>query len=176
MSGILTKLWLILHFPKKIQLWIIRLFHDEFLVGVAGVIFNQKDEILLFKHTYREIGWGLPGGYMKAKEHPMEGLEREIEEESGFIVSIDEPIKIRTDRETARLEVCYIGEYLGGEFKKSGEVSKADFFTFENLPLIPRKQIFLIDYALKKRKKSRESKWNTSSNWSFINKFKTIRN
>src|SRR5262245_10111755 len=133
MMTLLAKIWLLFKFPKKIQLFIVRFLHDEFLVGVAGIIFNEKDEILLFKHTYREVKWGLPGGYIKAKEHPLEGLEREIEEESGFVVAIDEPLKIRTDRETARLEVVYIGTFLGGEFKKSDEVSEASFFTFENL-------------------------------------------
>ena len=65
------------------------LVQDQFLVGVTGVIFNEKNEVLLFKHTYRKQSWSLPGGYLKAGEHPAEALEREIKEESGLVVSAD---------------------------------------------------------------------------------------
>jgi 8-oxo-dGTP diphosphatase len=90
----------------------------------------------------------LPGGYIKAKEHPFEGIEREIEEESGLIVSADEQLKIRTDRQTSRLDITIIGKYIGGEFKPSHEVSEFGFFSFENLPLISKNQMLLIKHAL----------------------------
>src|SRR3990167_7280640 len=117
-----------------------RIFQDEFLIGVTGIIFNEKNEVLLFKHTYRQTKWSLPGGYIKSKEHPFEALEREIGEESGLVVSVDKQLKIRTDRETSRLDVTMIGKYIGGEFKPSHEVSEFGFFSFENLPLIAKNQ------------------------------------
>ncbi len=129
------------------------LIQDKFLVGVTGIIFNDKNEILLFKHTYRGTAWSLPGGYLKGKEHPKEGLEREIKEESGLIVSADERIKIRTDRESPRLDITYAGVFIGGEFTPSKEVSDAKFFAFENLPIIRRDQLIFIEIALKKREK-----------------------
>src|SRR5258708_6132534 len=126
---ILAKVWRLLALPKSIQLFVMRIFQDQFLIGVTGIIFNNKNEILLFKHTYRQTQWGLPGGYIKAKEHPQEALEREIEEESSLIVSVDEELKIRTDREQARVDICFVGKLMGGEFKKSSEVSEARFFS-----------------------------------------------
>lgn len=128
-----------------------RIFQDQFLIGVSGIIFNDKNEILVFKHSYRQTQWGLPGGYIKAKEHPQEALEREIEEESGLIVSVDEEIKIRTDREEARVDICFVGKLMGGEFKKSSEVSEARFFSFNNLPLLSKKQLFLIERTLSQK-------------------------
>lgn len=145
---LLAKIWKALHLPKNMQLFIMRILQDEFLIGVTGIILNEKKELLLFKHTYRLHAWSLPGGYLKAKEHPAEGLEREIEEETGLIVSIDKEIKIRTDRDTARLDICYMGTLIGGEFRPSGEVSEIGFFTFENLPLLPKKQLLLIQQSL----------------------------
>lgn len=129
-----------------------RVLQDQFLIGVTGIIFNGKDEVLLLKHTYRQTSWSLPGGYMKGKEHPSEGLEREIEEESGFIVSVDDQLKIRTDRASSRLDICLIGKYIGGEFKKSAEVSEGGFFSFENLPIISRNQLLFIQEALNLKK------------------------
>lgn len=147
-----AKIWRLLHLPKSIQLFIMRIFQDQFLIGVTGIILNDKNEILLFKHTYRQTEWGLPGGYIKAKEHPQEALEREIEEESGFVVSADEELKIRTDRDTARVDICFVGKFIGGEFRKSAEVTEAKFFAFDDLPEISRERLFLIEQTLFQKK------------------------
>jgi 8-oxo-dGTP diphosphatase len=126
-----------------------RFFQSQFLVGVTGIIFNDKNEILLFKHTYRSHSWSLPGGYLHAGEHPQEALEREIKEESNLVVSIDAPMKTRTDREMARLDICYMGVLIGGDFTPTHEVSEYGFFSQDTLPLLRKDQIFLIDEALK---------------------------
>lgn len=126
-----------------------RIFQDQFLIGVTGIIFNDKNEVLLFKHTYRQTLWSLPGGYIKSKEHPFEALEREIKEESGLVVSSDEQIKIRTDRDSSRLDVTVLGTFIGGEFRKSSEVSEFGFFSLENLPMISKNQLLLIEQSMK---------------------------
>lgn len=152
MKTILYKTWRALSFPKGIQLFIMRVFQDQFLIGVTGIIFNERKEVLIFKHTYRQTQWSLPGGYIKSKEHPFEGIEREIAEESGLIVSAEEQLKIRTDRQSSRLDVVVTGVYIGGEFKPSHEVSEFGFFSFDNLPLIPKSQLLLIEQSLNYQK------------------------
>lgn len=148
MKDLLAKIWKKLHLPKNLQLLIMRQVQDQFLIGVTGVIFNDKKEILLFKHTYRQNSWGLPGGYLKATEHPKEGLEREILEESGLIVSADQRLETRTDRDSARLDLCYIGQYISGHFTPSHEVSESDFFSPDKLPQISKSQLILINKAV----------------------------
>ncbi len=128
-----------------------RLIQDQFLIGVTGIIFNDKQEILVFKHSYRQTVWSLPGGYLKSKEHPQEGLEREIDEESGLVVSVDQQLKTRTDRDSARLDMCYIGKFIGGKFTPSHEVTEHGFFSFDNLPLIPKNQLYLIELAINQK-------------------------
>lgn len=152
MKTLFAKFWKLLRLPKGLQLLVMRFFQDQFLIGVTGIIFNEKDEVLLFKHTYRTHEWSLPGGYLKAGEHPREGLEREIKEESGLVVSVDESLKTRTDRDTARLDMCYTGILVGGDFRPSPEVSKYGFFTQDTLPLLRKNQVFLIDQAMKRKK------------------------
>jgi ADP-ribose pyrophosphatase YjhB (NUDIX family) len=127
-----------------------RFFQDRFLVGVTGIIFNDRQEILLFKHTYRSHSWSLPGGYLKSGEHPREALEREIKEESGLVVSVDDSLKTRTDRDTARLDLCYTGILIGGDFTPTSEVSEYGFFTQDKLPHLRQNQVFLIDQALER--------------------------
>lgn len=148
MISVLARVWKMLAMPKGLQLWFMRRFQDQFLVGVTGLILNGKNEVLLLRHTYRSEPWGLPGGYMKAKEHPKEGLEREILEETGFTVSADYRYKVRTDRQSARLDVVYIGTFIGGEFRSSSEVAEARFFGLDSLPKIRKTDLLLIEKVL----------------------------
>ncbi len=63
-------------------------------------------------------------------------------------------MKIRTDREEARLDICYVGSYLSGTFRSSDEVSEASFFLFESLPLLPKDQYIFIEHALRVKVKN----------------------
>ena len=148
MKSFLAKVWKFLNMPKGVQLFFMRFFQNQFLVGVTAIIFNEKNEVLLFRHTYRQHSWSLPGGYMKSGEHPAEALEREIKEESGFVVSVDKSFKTRTDRTSSRLDLCYLGVFIWGEFKKSDEVSDYGFFSQDKMPLLRSNQVFLIEEAL----------------------------
>lgn len=156
MKLFLAKIWKALHLPKGLQLLVMRLFQDQFLVGVTAIIFNDKNEVLLFKHVYRAHAWSLPGGYLKTGEHPREALEREIKEESGLVVSMDESLKTRTDRDSARLDMCYIGVLIGGDFKPTHEVSEIGFFPLNKFPLLRKNQLFLIEEALKQPRSSNQ--------------------
>jgi ADP-ribose pyrophosphatase YjhB (NUDIX family) len=75
-------------------------------------------------------------------------LEREIKEESGLVVSVDAPLKTRTDRDSARLDLCYTGVLIGGEFKGTHEVSEYGFYSMDKLPLLRKNQLFLVHEAL----------------------------
>lgn len=151
MKRLFCNIWRMLHLSRDVQLFIMRLIQDQFLLGVTGIIFNEKNEILLFKHTYRQNQWSLPGGFLKSKEHPITGLEREIEEESGFIVSVEDRLRINIDTQTARLNISYSGSFIGGEFRSSSEVSDYGLFPLDQMPLIPKDQFALIYEALKLR-------------------------
>jgi ADP-ribose pyrophosphatase YjhB (NUDIX family) len=152
MYGVLLKIWSKLNFTVHFKIWIMKFFNDQFLIGVTGIFFDKKDRVLLVRHSYRGEGkWSLLGGYIKKGEHPREGLEREVDEETGYIVSADTRLKTRTDRDNARLDITYMGEFLGGAYKPSKEIIEAKFFKFENLPLLPVDQLVFISKACKLR-------------------------
>ena len=147
MYSFMLKCWRKLALTKFLQLKILRIVNDEFLIGVTGVIFNDKHEVLLVKHTYRRVPWSLPGGFLKGHEHPKKGLEREIFEETNFSVIIEKIIKTKHDQDTAKLDMCYIGTYQEGEFKKSHEVVDYGFFSRDKLPPLIDDQYGQIDLA-----------------------------
>ncbi len=150
MHGLLLKIWKALRLPTNVQLFFMRRTNDQFLIGVTGVFLDNNNDILLVKHSYRGgDSWSLPGGYLKAKEHPEEALEREVKEETGFEVSADRRLKIRTDRDSARLDITYAGAFIGGEFKQSKEITEAKLFSFDDLPILPPDQLLFIEKALK---------------------------
>ncbi len=150
MNRMLLKLWKVLSFTKRLKLAIVRTMEDEFLIGLTGVILNDKKEILVVNHSYRDgERWSLPGGYIKEKEHPYEALAREVEEETGFIIRADRELGIRTDRETARLDISLLGHLVGGEFRASPEVTEAKFCKVDDLPLLRQSQLTLIQQVFK---------------------------
>lgn len=58
-------------------------------VGAVGAVFNETGQVLLVRHVYRaDHPWGLPGGWLKLREHPGCGVRREIEEELSLNVEV----------------------------------------------------------------------------------------
>jgi ADP-ribose pyrophosphatase YjhB (NUDIX family) len=131
--------------------FILRRTNDQFLIGVTGVIFNEKNQVLLLKHTYRKTAWSLPGGYLQANEHPREGLAREIKEETNFTVTVLKFIKSRTNRE-GRIDLCYFGKFKSGKFKKSAEVIDYRFVSPQELPKLLDDQYKQIKEGLETKK------------------------
>ena len=152
MKHVLAKTWRILRLPKALQLRIMRIMNDEFLIGVTGVIFNKKNEVLLLKHTYRQTEWSLPGGYLKSGEHPKEGLIREVFEETGFTIKTEKIIRPAHDSSTARLDISCWGTFQKGTFLPSAEVNEYGFFAYDTLPEISKNQKQLIRRTLVKEK------------------------
>lgn len=152
MKKLLLTIWGKLGLSRGMQLFVMRRLHDQFLIGVTGIIFNKKNQVLLFNHSYRDGDrWSLPGGYIQSREHPHEALEREVLEESGYVVYVEEELKTRTDRKSARLDVVCVGTFMGGEFTPSEEIIEAGFFSFDELPRLRRDQVFFIQRALQNR-------------------------
>ncbi len=155
----LLQIWKKLNLPQPLQVFLMRFANDQFLIGVTGVIFNENNHILLLKHTYRRVEWSLPGGYLKANEHPKVGLAREIMEETGFTVHVIQIIRTQTDHK-GRLDMSYYGIYESGDFKPSDEVSAYKFVDPNKLPKLLNDQYKQIDEAIKRKKRyDAEHRW-----------------
>lgn len=79
------------HFPPL--RWALRLgvklLAPRNLVGVVGVVFDQRGRVLLAEHVFRtDFVWGLPGGWLERGEDPAQAIQREIEEELALKVQV----------------------------------------------------------------------------------------
>lgn len=129
----LLKAWKKISISRTARTLILKTVNDQFLIGVTGVIFNDKNEVLLVKHSYRRVAWSLPGGFLQQGEHPKAGLAREVEEETGFKVHIIKIIKTKVE-DDGRLDISYYGAYVSGEFQASDEVTDFKFVPVDKLP------------------------------------------
>lgn len=55
------------------------------VVGVAGVVLDDQRRVLLVKRRDEDV-WEFPGGALEPGERLLDGLVREVEEETGLIV------------------------------------------------------------------------------------------
>ncbi len=149
--SITLNLWKKLPNIRTLQAFVLRRVNDQFLIGVTGIIFNKKNEVLLLKHTYRRVPWSLPGGFLQAAEHPKAGIAREILEETGFTVKIIRIVMTKTTRK-GHLDISYFGEYVSGTFIPSDEVSHHKFVSPDKLPKLISDQYEQIAEALSRKK------------------------
>ena len=121
--------------PARVRWVLTWLILPKFLVGAVAVVFDSEGRVLLFRHTYRQrYPWGLPGGWLKNQESAIDAVEREIYEESGYEIRALYPLVIGGDPDQRRLDLIFLCELAGGEFRPSGEVEEAAFFLSESLP------------------------------------------
>ena len=58
------------------------------ILAAAGIVINEKNEILMVKNLRR--GWEFPGGQVETGENVINGVKREILEETGIEAEVGE--------------------------------------------------------------------------------------
>ncbi len=119
--------------PKQARTFVTRSVQVRFTVSAAGVITNERGEVLLLNHILRPLsGWGVPGGFLNFGEQPEAAFRREIREETGlelFDVSL-----YRTRTFKRHIEIIFVAKTTGEPEVMSREISELGWFTVENMP------------------------------------------
>ncbi len=104
-------------------------------VGVFAVVRNKNNEILCVKLNYGSGNWTLPGGHLDQNESPIEGVEREILEETGYTAKAENLVGIYSAPEKDDLVLLFRANIKKeGSFIPNEEIERVAFFSLENLP------------------------------------------
>ena len=105
----------------------------------AGVF--QGDRVLLVQES-ADGRWTLPGGWGDEHESPRASIEREVQEESGFVVRAERLVAVKdrhlhpyTPKRLERIyKLFFLCELIGGEATPSLETDAVAFFPLDELP------------------------------------------
>ena len=116
-------------------------------MGAGIIFFNEKEEILLVKPTYRTY-WILPGGVVEKDESPRTAAIREVQEELGLVVHAPKFVCIDWKAATgpdAKNEENMQFLFFGGVLREEDinkirlpeqELSEFRFFSADNIPAV----------------------------------------
>ncbi|WP_195576596.1 NUDIX hydrolase [Paenibacillus sp. 1001270B_150601_E10] len=106
------------------------------IVAVGGVVENKQGEILLVKTVHG--GWVFPGGQVEAGENLIDACCREIMEESGIEVTVDQLIGVYSNTSQyiwhdgvteipTKVMLDYVCTYVSGECTTSNETTEVEW-------------------------------------------------
>ena len=113
------------------------------LVSVAGLVTNDRGEILLVNSPWR--GWEYPGGLIEPGETFEQALRREIREEAGVEIEILRFVGICKNVEKNIVNIDFVCRYVGGELTTSEEST-------EVIWVAPEKAMDMITFPLTKKR------------------------
>jgi 8-oxo-dGTP diphosphatase len=121
----------------------------------AGALCVDNGRVLLARRAHPPFQgfWDIPGGFLDEGEDPLDGLRRELREETGLEVEPQRFLGIWMDRyggdstAEATLNLYWIALVVGGEAAPADDVSELRWFgrdelpatdelAFENVPLV----------------------------------------
>lgn len=104
-------------------------------IGIFSAIFDQHGRILLVKRGYGPKNWTTPGGGLDAGETPSQGLIREVQEESGYVVRPGRLIGIYSKPDQDDLVLSFAAEIIDRRpWEPNQEIAECGFFGRDELP------------------------------------------
>jgi ADP-ribose pyrophosphatase YjhB (NUDIX family) len=144
---ILLRVWRDVPFPEWMRLLFLRFLNPSFMVGAMALIQDEQGRILVLEHTYRrEVPWGLPGGWLKFAESPESGLAREVHEETGLEVTVDQ-LLAADFWGRSQLDMLYRCSVQRGTYAATDETSACRWVPVDQLPTLLPNQIHLLRKA-----------------------------
>ncbi|PRB03174.1 NUDIX hydrolase [Microbacterium sp. MYb64] len=131
-------------------------------VAAYAVILDDDRRVLLARWTEgRRVSWTMPGGGLEPGEDPEAAVRREVREETGYKVVVDELLGIHSRVIPARrrvtpgateplhtLRIVYRARITSGKlrFEKNGSTDMAAWFALDEVAGLQR--VRLVDIAL----------------------------
>jgi ADP-ribose pyrophosphatase YjhB (NUDIX family) len=105
-------------------------------VGADAAIFNEQGEILLMERSDGR-GWCLPYGFVEPNEKPVETVIREVREETGLEIEVQQLVGVFTRLPNAitgphtTIAVVHLCKITGGELRLSHEGKDLRYWPIE---------------------------------------------
>lgn len=109
-------------------------------VGAALVVRDEQGRILMVKRSEeatRSGFWSMPAGYVDYGEDVRDAAARELEEETGLVAQIGDPVFVATNfHDPSKVSVCvwFDTTITGGRLAPGDDAVDADFFDLDDLP------------------------------------------
>lgn len=104
-------------------------------VGVFAAVFDESNRILCVKINYGSGNWTLPGGHLENNESPYDGVKREVVEETGYIVDIENLISVYSSPKKDDLVLLFKARIIGqNKWMPNNEIQQIGFFDKDSLP------------------------------------------
>jgi ADP-ribose pyrophosphatase YjhB (NUDIX family)/predicted GIY-YIG superfamily endonuclease len=108
----------------------------------AGVLATREGKLLLVRRGVEPFRgyWDIPGGFLEEGEHPRAGALREVQEETGLEVELEEVFGFYLDRYTYQgeeggtLNIYFTGRVTGGQEKPADDAVELGWFSPHELP------------------------------------------
>lgn len=106
---------------------------DYFIVGGKAIIFKGEKFLLLKRSANTGGTWSLPGGALEYSEDAIEGIEREVKEETQLDIKNIKPFVVLTHqkKENSAVIIGYTSEIKAGEIKLNWEHTEYKWVTKE---------------------------------------------
>lgn len=105
----------------------------RFTIGVVAVILNPQGQILLAKHAFHHLQWGLPGGWIKRGETLFACAEREVYEEMRLKIRVEQLLATEL-KPNGHLDVAVLATPLDEVGALSFELLDYGWFDVDSLP------------------------------------------
>lgn len=108
------------------------------IVAAGALVTNEKDEVLLVKNPHR--GWEFPGGQVENGEDLIQGITREVLEESGIEIKVEKLVGVYSNTKSymgwdnktfvpTKVIFDFLATAVGGELRKSEESIEVGWFS-----------------------------------------------
>lgn len=103
-----------------------------FRIGVFALIFDRGR--ILLAHRRDVDWWNLPGGGMELGETVEEALCREVREETGLEVAVEQLVGVYSKPQKQEVVLTFRCRATGGELRATEEVRENRYFSPNDLP------------------------------------------
>ena len=121
---------------------------NHFRIGVYALIFDNKRVLLAHR---RDIDWwNLPGGGMEIGETVEEATCREVKEETGLEVQVEQLIGVYSKPQKQEVVLTFRCKVIGGELQATEESRACEYFSPDALPrnTLPKHRERIVDALL----------------------------